>query len=304
MSSIQTATSPATVMMTADEAERTHRRIVARDKMQATDLQKMFAFEGWKALGHVSWQEYLGQAFDYSESYLSRISSRVQINHELGAGDIPERQTRVLKKLKSSDDRKQAYDTAKNLAQAEDSTVAVRHVEMAVKKKQTENEIASSRHRVVSVMLDGGELSLVQARQMVDELDKLDDVTYAKVITIVASHTVTAPALIPEFADMVNRSSRTLDRILRTGHINERRIRDAGLADLHEEKRLSQNEIIGEKVEKKRQVAIEQGKVAVIPHIITVYEGDPQKTLRELKKVLPVGDLTQIREMLGTVHLK
>ncbi len=290
-------TSPTVVMMTHDEAEMLHKRIVARDKMQARDLQSMYTLEGWKALGYDSWDAYLHDAFDYSDGYLSRLNSQVQINHQLEA-NLPERQTRALKKLDSPDLRQEAYQTAKRLADAEGGDLSLRHVEMGVKQVSMKERVHGSKHRVVSVMMDAGDVSPVGAVKMIDALDTLDDVTYGKVITIVAEHGLSDAQLILPFADMVNRESRTLARILATGHINNQLIGSAGLADLQVEKAFSQTEIIGEKVEKKRQDAVEQGQVAIIAHVVTVYENDPVRTLKALKQVLSADDLVSLREMI------
>lgn len=291
-------TSPtAQVMMSRDEAEMLHKRIVARDKMQARDLKSMYELEGWKALGYGSWDDYLHGAFDYSAGYLSRLNSQVQINYQL-AGNLPERQTRALKKLDGVEKRKEAYQTAKRLADAEGGDLSLRHVEMGVKQVSMKEQVHGSKHRVVSVMMDAGDISPVGAVKMIDALDKLDDVTYGKVITIVAEHGLSDAQLILPFADMVNRESRTLARILATGHINNQPIGSASLADLKVEKAFSQTEIIGDKVEKKRKDAVEQGQVAIIAYVVTVYENDPVRTLKALAGVLKESDLVSLREMI------
>ena len=97
---------------------------------------------------------------------------------------------------------------------------------------------------------------------------------------------------------MVNRESRTLQRILLTGTINSKRICDASLADLDAENRGSQSEIIAEKLEESRSEVDADGKLIPIAHIITVYENDAVRTLKALKQVLSEGDLLMIREMI------
>lgn len=289
--------SSAQVMMSKDEAERTHRRIMARDKAQARDLQSMYDLEGWKALGYASWDAYMNQALDYSVSYLSRLNSQVQINHQLEA-DLPERQTRELKKLKTSEARQEAHETAKALAKAENGDLSLRHIEMGVEQVQTKEKVRNSKHRVISVMMDSSRVSPVDALSYCAKLDTLNDRTYAKVITIIAEHGLNDGELISEFADMVNRESRTLDRILATGHINDKPIGKASLEDLRQEKRFSQSEWIGEQQEKARQEAIEQGKPIVIAHVITVYENAPERTLRALQQVLSEGDILKLMELM------
>jgi len=287
--------SPTDVMMSRDEAEITHQRISDRDQRQAQDLRMMHDQEGWKALGYASWEVYMREAFDYSVSYLSRLNSQMQINHELES-NLPERQTRALKKLNTSD-RQQAYSIAQELAQAKNEDIKLSDIETAVKQVEARKRVTSSKHRVVSVMMSSNELSVTDANVMVDALDTLDDKTYAKVISIVAKG-VSDPQLILPFANMVNRESITLNRILATGYINDKPIKDASLADLDVEKFISQSERIADAVEKKRQDAIEQGQPVVIAHIITVYENDPERTVKELKKQLPDKDLMRIYGLL------
>jgi len=296
-----TTTSPADsrVMMTESEAQTTHKRIVARDKAQARDLQSMYDLEGWRVLGYASWDDYLSQAFDYSKSYLSRLNANVKINHQLGTGDnpLPERQTRELKKLPEQL-RAEGYETAKALAQAEGAEVETRHMQTAVEQVETKQAVRDSDHRVISVMMDEGNLSPKDARLMCEQLDRLDIKTYSGVIQIIGQHGLSDATLIPQFADMVNRESRTLKRILKTGHINDRPIAQASAEDLKQEKRFSQSEIISEKQEEQRQTSIEQGKPAVIAHVVTVWENDPTRTLKALKQVLSGQDLISLREMI------
>jgi len=301
-------TSPAhdgRVMMTEDEARQVHDRIQRRDKAQRDDLQTMHDLEGWKVLGYGSWDDYLREAFDYSKSYLSRLNANVKINHQLGTGDdpLPERQTRELKKLPEGL-RSEAYETAKSLAQAEDSELQVRHMEMASQQVETKQAVRDSKHRVISVMMDGGDVSPKVALVMCETLDRLDVETYAKVIQIIGQHGLSDAELILPFADMVNRESRTLARILKTGHINDKPIGQASFEDLKQEKRFSQTEIIGEKVEAQRKKASEQGKPVVIAHVVTVYENNPQKTLKAIQKALSKQDMIELRGLLDYWLLK
>jgi len=288
------------VMMTQDEARQVHDRIQRRDAAQAKDLQVMHNLEGWKVLGYASWDDYLRKAFDYSKSYLSRLNSNITINHQLGTDDdpLPERQTRPLNKLPEGL-RPEAYATAKSLANAEDSELQVRHMEMASQQVKTKQAVRDSKHRVISVMMDGGDVSPKVALVMCETLDRLDVEIYAKVIQIIGQHGLSDAELILPFADMVNRESRTLTRILKTGHINDKPIGQASFEDLKQEKRFSQTEIIGEKVEKQRKKASEQGKPAVIAHVVTVYENNPQKTLKALKQVLSAEDLAVLKELIA-----
>ena len=291
-------TSPSTVMMAVDEAEMIHRRILARDKAQGKDLQRMYEEEGWKALGYKSWDMYMRTAFDYSVSYLSRLNTQVKINAALGT-DLPERQTRALKKLDSTTKQQQAYEIAKEIADVVGEDVKLNDIETAVEQVELRDQVKASKHGVVSVMMSYDEISVHEAVRMCDALDKLDDITYGKVISIIAKTGLSKAELIVPFADMVNRESRTLQRILNTGYINGKLIRDASLADLKGEKRESQSEIIGEKVEQQRQELIAQGKPVVVAHIVTVYEGDAERTLKALKQVLSDADLSRLVELLN-----
>lgn len=286
-----------TVLLSRSEAEMLHRRITARDKAQSRDLQRMYEYEGWKTLGYDSWDAYLREAFDYSVSYLSRLNTQVQINQQLNA-NLPERQTRALKQLDSPEQRQQAYTVAKELAHAEASSISLRHVQMGVERVQARQRVMDSRHRVVQVMLSSDELSVLDANRMIEALDGLDAICYGKLVTILTEHGLRDPALIAPFADMIQRDSVTLQRILTTGTINEVPIRDAGLADLDAEKRVTQSEIISDKLEQQRQDAEAKGEVAVIPHIITVYENAPLKTLKALREVLPAANLVQLKQLL------
>jgi len=300
--SILADTSPTTnrVMMTEDEATRTHKRILARDKAQSRDMQSMYDLDGWKVLGYASWDEYLSQAFDYSKSYLSRLNANIKVNHQLGTGEtpLPERQTRPLNRLPDTL-RSEAYETAKALAKAENGDLQVRHMEMASEQVELKQTVRDSGHRVISVMMDAGDVSPKTAQAMCEQLDILDPSTYSGVIQIIGEHGLADPLLIPEFADMINRDSRTLARVMATGYINDKPIGQASLEDLKAEKLVSQSEIIGEKQEQARQKASEQGKLAVIAHVVTVYENAPERTLKSLKRALSDEDLKALKELIA-----
>jgi len=179
-------------IMTAIEAAACEEQIVQHLTSARALLYEFVQRDGWRALGYASWPSWAQERFGKSQSFVYRMLSAAQIEHELTGsveGVLPEAHARVLAPLKARPEQlKAAASIAENLAAAESRAVSTRHFEEAVR---IINQPASDRKALHQSVRDGGSVEwytpatiAAAARQVLGNID-LDPASCALANTVI-----------------------------------------------------------------------------------------------------------------------
>jgi hypothetical protein len=120
------------VMMDAEEARATIAEIKGHLESARVKLLDLEEREGWRALGYESWRACAAAEFGQSQAYLYRQLSAAKIERDLDSpiGEISESHLRPLSKLDTTEERRDAWQRANEIAG--DAPRTAKHVEQAV----------------------------------------------------------------------------------------------------------------------------------------------------------------------------
>lgn len=296
--------------MTRTEAEACVASIKAHMSDARQKALELYQRKGWEALGYESFRACAEKEFGQSWQHVYRLKNIAEAEQELRAASpvgeplpeqIPGRHLRALSTLPTPEQKAKAYQKAQQLAKIEGAAeVTERHVRTAVAVENTEKEVYEGKYAVLGQMVATGQLALMTANEMTQHLEKAKPKTRGLIIQLIARWGLTCAELIPELAQMFDRegtekASKVLPVILKTGSIAGTPLVKANLTDLGRAKYEASLEHKADAVQKQ----IEQ-KPTVQPVIVTLYKGDPVRTLKELKRAgLTVADLIKLQDLIA-----
>lgn len=275
------------------EAEASVKKIALSLKSAREEVLRFYNGRGWLALGYHSFAACAQARFGRSASQVYRLkdAALVQANISPTGENIPDRHVRVLKTLPEPTQQLRAYETAQKLAQAEQAPkVTEAHVAKAVQVVRAESVV--EQNPLIAHLVTSSEITALAGKDMVDRLGRLKPAIQTYVLDIIAKYGLTCPELVTEFAQMKDRKpgqeSRTLQTIEATGHIAGVPIRKATVTDLKRARYEAQQEHLADVLEEERRTK------QVLPVVVTVYRGDPARTLKALREALQDEGLGQL----------
>jgi hypothetical protein len=275
------------------EAEASVQKIAKNLEEARVEVLRFWNGRGWLALGYHSFAACAQAKFGKSVSQVYRLkdAALVQANVSPTGENIPERHTRVLRQLPEPSQQVRAYERAQALALAEQAPkVTETHVQKAVQVERAEAII--DKNPLVKHMVTSSEISALAGKEMVERLERLKPTIQAYVLDVIGRYGLTCPELVTEFGQMKDRKpgqeSRTLEGIEATGTIAGTPIRKATMTDLRRARYAAQQERFTEALERERR------EKQIVPVIITVYRGDPARTLKALREALQDEGLGQL----------
>ena len=270
--------------LSASEAEASVKKIARNLAEARAEVLRFYKGRGWIALGYHSFAACAQARFGKSASQVYRLkdAALVQANVSPTGENIPDRHVRVLKTLPEPQ-QVRAYETAQKLAQAEHAPkVTEAHVSKAVQVVKAEAVV--EQNPLIAHLVTSAEITVLAGKEMVERLGRLKPAMQTYVLDVIAKHGLTCPELVTEFAHMKDRKpgeeSRTLVVIEATGTIAGVPIRKATLSDLKRARYEAQQERLAEVLEEERRTK------QVLPVVVTVYRGDPARTLKALREAL------------------
>lgn len=277
---------------------------IAKNLAEArAEVLRFYKGRGWIALGYLSFAACAQARFGKSASQVYRLkdAALVQANVSPTGENIPDRHVRVLKTLPEPQ-QVRAYETAQKLAQAENaSKVTEAHVQKAVTVVKAEAVV--EQNPLIAHLVTSAEITALAGKDMVERLGRLKPAIQTYVLDVIAKYGLTCPELVTEFAHMKDRKpgeeSRTLVVIEATGTIAGVPIRKATLSDLKRARYEAQQERLAEALERDRR------EKQIVPVVVTVFRGDPARTLKALYEALQdegVGQLFAHMQQELVIH--
>ncbi len=122
------------ILMSEDEALEKHNQLKSIHKVARSLLLEMRDRKGWLALGYTSFEEYGEKEWNYSQSYIYRLSKAEKIQQSLNSplGEIPETHLRPLGQI-PPEERQAIFDEANKKAEEAGKERTAKMVEDAVK---------------------------------------------------------------------------------------------------------------------------------------------------------------------------
>lgn len=279
--------------LSKEEAEASVSKIASSLETARAEVLRFYTGRGWLALGYHSFAACAQARFGKSVSQVYRLkdAALVQANVSPTGERIPDRHVRVLKTLPEPTQQVRAYETAQKLAQAEQAPkVTEAHVAKAVQVVKAETVV--EQNPLIAHLVTSSEITALAGKEMVERLGRLKPAIQRYVLDVIATHGLTCPELVTEFAQMRDRKpgqeSRTLQGIEATGHIAGVPIRKATMTDLKRARYEAQQERLSEALEDERRTK------AVVPVVVTVFRGDPARTLKALQEALQDDGVGQL----------
>ncbi len=293
------------MQMSRAEAQTLVQEIRADVNALGEKLLRLKDGRGWKALGYSSWRECVAAEFKQSQSQLYRLLHAVEINHQLQGVDpalpeLPERHVRELNKLASAQEKVEAYRDAMALAQTQGKAQpSARDIAVVVQRKVFTREVLATPYAVIGTMVLQGEITPLVGKQMTEALNKiLPRANTGKVMELIARYGLTCPELIAPIAGMFGRESLVLPEVL-TGFVGGKALKGATLSDLERAQEEARLQHIADAQERERARLIAEGKLVPEPKIVTIWKGDPVKTMKVLKRELSMRDLIVLQRMIA-----
>lgn len=293
------------IPMTEAEARSCVQQIKAKMADARRLARELYERQGWKALGYASFQACAEVEFGYSFQHVYRMVDAAQLEDELmqhsPVGEtrlpMPERHLRVLKQLNTPAERVAADLNARQMAHSEGVKVpTTKHYVTSVQLQQQKTEVFKTKYHIVGYMVTMGEITVPAAKDMTERLEKLKPRIRGEVVRVMAQHGIACPELITEIGQMIDRPvdkpSLTLQTILATGRLAGTPLKQATMSDLKRARAEAQQQHLSEALEKERETK------NIIPVIITVYRGDPGRTLKALVQALSEDDLDALKAAL------
>jgi hypothetical protein len=266
--------------------------------------------DGWRVLGYASFKDMAQAEFGISWQHAYRLIGAEELQNELlliAPDDtpiiIPETHARELKQLADAPARLEAFQRAKNLAMSEGGTsVKLRHTQAAV--QAVKAAASASKYAVIWQAERSGEIGADTAQRLTHLLDMLKPkAVIAPLMQLIAQHRMFNPDLLPVFGKMFERqmqgdTSKVLETALATGCLGNVPLAKATPTDLRQAQQEAQSEHISESLEQQRLAKIAAGKTPVEEVIVTVFKGDPARTLKALEQALGAHDMKRLRDLM------
>lgn len=288
--------------MTRDEAELCLAAIEAHFN-NAADLARDFDTRlGWRTLGYDSLKACLVDRFDRHGYRLWRLHEVRQnlvlspTGQNVDPSDLRERHVRDsgITDLPAPQ-QIEAYTIAKELAASEDRPLNAGHVTKAVAQVKTKSTVFQSNYLIITHMVVAGDITPEIGHQFVKALDALKPKFRGHIVQLMGRFGLTCPALVMPIAGMFDREigkeSYVLPEVL-TGFLGGVPLKQATATDLEKANEEARLRHIADELEKQRQANPD-----VVPEIITVYKGDPRRTLAALRTALG-NEVYNLRDLL------
>ena len=287
--------------MTVQEAELCLSAIGAHLESAASEAMELDRRMGWKALGYDDLRACLVDRLGrhgYRVVKLTEVKNNIALLSPMGEmpNDLRERHIRdsQLDKLPVSE-QLEAYSIAKSIAATENRPLTTAHVTQAVAQVRTKATVFQSRYYVVSHMVVTGKITAEVGTQFVQALDSLLPKKRGYMLELMAKFELSSPALVVPIAMMFDRAvgheSAVLPEVL-TGFLDGVPLKQATISDLNHANEEARRQHMSDEIERKR---IEQPQIEA--QMITIYKGDPGRTLKALRQVL--GDeVYALRDLL------
>lgn len=286
-------------VMTATEAEHCLNEIRAHFDSAAALAKDFEDRRGWAALGYDDLRSCLIDRFNrhgYRLWRLYEVRDNIQALGDGETGDeLRERHVRESGILDLTPDQQvEAYRTAKQMAEAECTKLTATHVTQAVASVKTKATVFQSNYMVVTHMVVSGNITAEVGTQFVSAIDKLKPKQRGHIIQLMVKFGMTCPALVEPIANMFDRppgkESYVLPDVLR-GFLGGTALKAANLTDLANANEEARRQHLQDQFDKQQQGS------SVVPQIITVYQGDPQRTLAALRAALGI-EVYRLRDLL------
>lgn len=279
------------------------------EQLASAKLLRLYETEGWRVLGYDNFRTMAEAEFGKSWQHLYRILGAERLRNELlliAPDDtpivIPEIHARELNTLPDAKTRLEAYQRAKDLAMSEGETaVKLRHTKEAVKTVQAAT--SANKYSVIWQMERRGGISADTAAAMTAAVDQLKPRQRGQMLELIARHGLTCADLIDPIGNMLyweekGKTSYVLETLLATGCLGNVPLKIATMTDLKNANAEAQAQHIAEGIEAKRQADFEAGKTPVEEVVVTLFRGDPVRTLKVLEDVLGAGDMARLRDLM------
>lgn len=283
--------------MSITEAEACVSAIHAKTAELKSLVYDLWSRRGWLVLGYSSFHACVTDRFgerNASTYYRLKDVANFERNVLPNGETVRHSHVREFAKLNDHDKQFEAFQTAKNIAIAQgDRVITAQHAQQAVQIVLARQAVIESSHRVVSQMMLSGELSPIAAVKFVRALDALPPSHQIEVQSLMATHGLANPDLLPAIVDMLQRDGKPNASLvlpeIRMGYLGGKPLAHASLTDLQNANHEARLQHIADADEQKRQQAIERGEPLPEPVIVTVWKNDSQKTMLALYNAL--GDV-------------
>jgi len=288
--------------MSLQEAEICLKEIQAHFE-SAADLAHEFDRRlGWKALGYVDLRSCLIDRFNrhgYRLFRLFEVRSNIALSPMGQNEPVDQLRERHVRESGISDlepdQQVEAFQLAKQMAIAENTRIQATHVTKAVAQVMTKATVFQSTYVVVTHMVVSGAITADTGHAFVAALDKQHPKKRGHIVQLMGKFGLTCPALVEPLAGLFDRppgqESLVLPEVLR-GYLGGVALKLATLTDLANANEEARQEHIRLTFERQQEAT-----PSVKAEIVTIYKGDPRKTLAALRSVL--GDeVYNLRDLL------
>ena len=287
-----------------DEAEA--RLCVDSIRAKTDDLKELvyalWSRDGWRALGYDSFHACCMREFGErhaSTYYRLKDVANFEKNVSPNGENVVHSHAREFAKLKDNERQFKAFETAKQLAETEGANrMTAEHARRAVGIVLDEDYVSQKPHKVVTHMMTIGELSPMVAKRFCALLDKLSPTEQGVMQELMGTHGLNNPDLVMPIIGMMRREGTDHESLvlpeIKMGYLGGVALAKANMTDLKrasEEARLLH---LADAEEKRRQEAIARGEKLPVCHTVTVWEGNPEKTVASLTRVLGEDGIDQL----------
>jgi len=266
---------------------------------------------GWAALQYNSLRECLALELGYSEKHGYRLEAAARVVANIQQHS-PMGETVLLKERWIRDsgitkldapEQAQAYLTAKKLAATEARPMQTRHIVQAVRTIQRQSTVVfNCIYAVVTNLVLTQFITPERGKALADAIDRLKPKKRAYIVQLIAQYKLNDPELVAPIAGMFDRppgqESYVLPEVL-AGRLNGKFLDKATTADLQRANAEAQEQHKAVAAEQKRQTQLAAGEIPVEEIAVTIYKGDPGKTIRALQQALGDEFKTLHKAMLG-----
>ena len=281
-------------------------------------IGRIWVTEAWMVLGYNSFRQWALQEYgEKSVSQVYRLKDAAMVDMALDDSDdasdghdgdgshIPETWARDLKQI-PPDDVSLVMDQARKLALSEGGTEPVRrHVKTAVSNYHDRQHVDNSPYKVISHMLNSGDLTAPTAKAMCDELDRQPPDARVYICRLATDYGLSSPELIAPLAGKYNarrdgHDSKVLRELEATGTLNQTPLARADLRDLKAANRAAHREYQTEGIEKKRQkLQSENEPPPPEPVAMNAIKHDAAQTLKNLTHAITAKDMDDLFRLLA-----
>jgi hypothetical protein len=300
--------------MTTAEAEQCITDIQNGLETAKKSVWKLWHLEGWRVLKrkdgtrYTSFNDCIEDRFQLSKSQVYRLKDQGQIEHELSEAsgkdiELKDAHTRELKALPDINDKVDALNAARNIAEVTNSPLTARHIKAGVRQVAAKKRVKSTRHKVVQLAHEQGKLTVDEADKLVQALNAVSANAQLTIQELMTEYGVFKDAkLIPLLAkDIERETSNNPSRVfewVKEGTVYDVPLKDATEKDYRDAKFQAAKLRQAEDEERKNRERLAKGLNRIDAVTVTIYRGDMEKTLHVLEDSLTDEDMVHLSELL------